>query len=112
MSRLESVRVPYSRFKEDIVKKLVEEGYLASYSKEGEKKAVLICNLLYKDSYPAIEDVKLYSKPGRKWYARALDIKPVKSGIGIGLVSTSKGLLTTKEAKKENIGGELLFEVW
>lgn len=61
---------------------------------------------------PAVVDVKLFSKPGRRWYTSSKKLKPVLGGMGVGILSTPKGIMTNKEAKHKKIGGELLFEIW
>lgn len=61
---------------------------------------------------PAISNVKLFSKPGRRWYIKSNEITPVRSGTGLQIVSTPKGVMTTVAAKKQNLGGELICEIW
>ncbi len=72
----------------------------------------MVVELSYADGMPAMTDVKIYSKPGRRWYVTVKKIKTVFGGLGAAIISTPKGILTNQEAKKEKIGGELLFEVW
>lgn len=111
LSRRETITTPSSRFKTEILNKLQDLGFIESYKKEEDINYITI-KLKYESGMPAFTDVKLYSKPGRRWYVSVNDLKPVLSGMGYSLISTSKGILTNKEAKKEKIGGELLFDIW
>jgi small subunit ribosomal protein S8 len=108
----EEIVSPYSRLNEMIAKKLVSLGYIKSAEVQGEVRKNLIIKLLYKDKKPIFTDVKIFSKPGRRYYVSYRDLKPVLSGLGNSIISTSKGLLTDKEAKKLKVGGELLFNIW
>lgn len=110
-SRRETITTPSSRYKTEILKKLQALGFIESFEKEDDINYVTI-KLKYVNGTPAFTDVKLYSKPGRRWYVSAHDLKPVLSGMGFSLVSTSKGILTNKEAQKAQVGGELLFDIW
>jgi len=113
LSKRERVKAPYSKLKEEIVKKLVQTGYIKKYKIEGEKaKKRIVIDLAYKNSKAAFIDLKIYSKPGRRWYTRSEDLKAVLGGLGVSIVSTSKGILTNNEARKIKIGGELLFSIW
>ncbi len=112
MSKADYLNVPYSVFKEKIAKKLQEIGFIKSVVVEGDTKKTLRIELLYVNNKPALTDVKIFSKPGRRWYVGHNEIKKVLGGLGYSLLSTPKGLLTGREAKKQKIGGELLFYVW
>lgn len=101
-----SVIMPLSKIKLEISKILKKEGYIDDFSA---KKKLLEVDLKYP---AAINEIKRISKPGQRFYVKADKIKPVKSGYGISVVSTSKGLMTSKEAKKSGLGGEVLLEVW
>ncbi|UUM19970.1 MULTISPECIES: 30S ribosomal protein S8 [unclassified Mycoplasma] len=108
-----TVEIPFSNKKEAIVKLIQSEGYIHSYSVEGEginKKIVLA--LKYKGSQSAIIGIKRVSKPGLKVYVKSSEIPTVLSGYGTVIMSTSKGLMTGKEAKKENVGGEVVAYIW
>jgi len=113
LSGREQVSIPYSKLKEEIVKKLVQTHYIKMYEVKGDgvKKEILV-NLIYKKGKPVFNDLKIYSKPGRRWYVNVKDIKPVLSGLGVAIISTSQGLLTNNEARKAGVGGELLFTIW
>jgi small subunit ribosomal protein S8 len=109
----EALVSPYSRFKEEVLKKLVELGFVKNYEIEGEKIKSLIIKLVYNDKgQAALRGVKLFSRPSRRVYVSYKELKPVMSGIGYAIISTPKGLMTNKEAKKAKVGGELLFHIW
>ncbi|QCZ36820.1 30S ribosomal protein S8 [Mycoplasma nasistruthionis] len=108
-----TVSIPYSVKKEAIIKLILEEGYITSYAVEGEKvDKKLVVTLKYKKGKSAIVDFKRASKPGLRLYAKADEITSVLSGFGTVIISTSKGLMTGKEAKKENVGGEIIAYIW
>ncbi len=111
MAKRESISTPYSGVREAIVKKLVKLGYLADYTLDKENKQLDI-QLRYEDGSPVLTDVQLFSTPGRRWYVSYTELKPVLSGYGYSLLSSSKGIITNIEAKKLKIGGELLFNIW
>lgn len=108
------VSVPFSTFKLAIAEKLQEAGYVATVEKKGKKvRKTLDVALKYNtDGAPVIRGVKRISKPGRRLYKSVLDIIPVRHGHGVLVLSTPKGIKTDKEAKKERVGGEALFEIW
>jgi len=112
LARRAVVEVPYSKMKEEIAKLLVKEGYLKKFKIENLKFKILKLELKYEGKRPAIEGVKRISKPGVRIYAKAGEIPKVKYGFGITIVSTSKGIMTGKEAKKKNLGGEVICQVW
>ncbi|MFA6376671.1 MAG: 30S ribosomal protein S8 [Candidatus Paceibacterota bacterium] len=114
-----TVTVPFSRLKYDVAKILERRGFVAGVEKKSRKMKkttkvwpCLEISLKYVDKIPAISGYKKVSKPGQRIYVAASDIKRVKQGHGIGVVSTSRGLLTEYEAKKQNVGGEMLCEIW
>ena len=105
-----SVIMPLSKIKLEIAKILKKEGYIEDFKKSEKKgKKSLEIDLKYP---PAINEIKRISKPGQRFYVKADKIKQVKSGYGISIISTSKGLMTGKEAKKAGLGGETLLEIW
>ncbi len=111
-ARREHIESPYSKLPEEIVKKLKALGYITNYQVEGDKVKKMTIYLTFKEGVPAFTDVKIYSKPGRRWYAAATELKPVLGGLGYSLISTPQGILTNIEARKKNMGGELLFAIW
>ena len=108
------VSMPFSNFKYAIAEKLKEQGYVKSIEKKGKKvKKTLDIALKYDDAGEhVIKGVKRISKPGRRLYKGAAEINPVRYGFGALILSTPKGIKTDKEARKEKIGGETLFEIW
>ena len=108
-----SVEVPHSRLRSDIARALFQAGYIKSYSKKKAKKGDrLEIELLYKkNGTPRISYVKRVSKPSRRLYTGVKDIYQVKNGHGDLFLTTPKGILTGKDAKKEMVGGEILFEI-
>ena len=109
-----SVSVPFSAFKMAIAEKLKEAGFIANIEKKGKKiKKTLDVTLKYNDQGDHfIQGVKRISKPGRRLYKASHEINPVRYGKGALILTTPKGIMTDKEAKKAVIGGEALFEIW
>lgn len=104
--------VPYSKLKENLVKILIKNGYLISYKIEGEKpKLNLNLTLKYVKRQPAITKVKRISKPGVRHYVNQSNIRKLTIGIGLVIISTSKGVMTAKEARKLNLGGEIIGKI-
>ncbi len=103
------VSLPYSAMKISIAKILEKEGYLGSVAK---KNSSLTVSLNYKDGKPAIQGVKRISKPSRRMYMGVRDVKPVKRGHGLLVLSTPGGVLSGREAREKRMGGEVLFEIW
>ena len=108
----EIITSPYSKFKEEVLKKLITLGFVKGYEVEGEIIKSISIELIYTEGKPALMGVKLFSKPGKRIYTSYKNLKPVMSGIGYAIVSTPQGLKTNKEARKEKLGGELLFHIW
>ncbi len=109
------VEIPYSKIKEKISKVLVKEGYLKecqlSNTKDQVKKKI-ICKLKYEKGKPALTDLERVSKPGRRVYSHWKKIPRTLSGYGITIISTSKGIMIDKEARKKKLGGEIICKVW
>ena len=110
----ESVSVPFSVFKLAIAEKLKDVGYVKAVEKKGKKIKKTLDIMLNYDAQGnhKIRGVKRISKPGRRMYKSVLDIVPVRYGNGALILSTPAGIKTDKEAKKEKVGGEALFEIW
>lgn len=107
------VSLPFSNLKYEIAKILEKEAFIKKVEKKGKKnKKTIEIILKYDDKTPAISGLKRISKPGQRIYLPAKKIKKVKGGYGIAIISTSKGLMTDKEARKQKVGGEVLCEVW
>jgi small subunit ribosomal protein S8 len=109
-----SVSAPFSQFRQAIAEKLKSAGYITAYEKRGKKvRKTLEVTLKYRaGGAHAISGVKRISHPGQRMYRGVHDIKSVKYGHGALILSTPKGVLTDKEAKREKVGGEALFEIW
>lgn len=112
----ESVVFPYSTIKEKIVKKMLNEKFISGYKIIKSKKAnvhnMIIVFLKYADNLSIITDLKRISKPSFHVYVDNKHIPNVLNGLGIAILSTSKGILTDKEAKNQNIGGEVIAYIW
>lgn len=109
----ETVEVPFSNVKYSVAKVLERIGFIKSVRLQKRKaRNVIEITLRYKDTEPVFTNFKRVSKPGQRTYASTKEIKRVRGGYGIGIVSTSKGLMTNTEARKEGIGGELICELW
>lgn len=106
------ITVPHSKIKESTVKLLKEEGYLESYNVEGDVKRSIRIGLKFQGRKGVITDLQRVSRPGLRRYTSANDIPLVLGGMGIAVVSTPQGLMTGHDARRHNLGGELLFKVW
>ncbi len=105
--------MPSSKIKEEIARILAEEGFVDSYKVEDARVGKeLTVRLRYSGREPVLHGLRRVSKPGRRVYKGASEIPRVKGGIGVAIVSTSHGLMTDREARRRNIGGEILGEVW
>jgi small subunit ribosomal protein S8 len=113
LARHARVEMPLSKVKVHIAQILKEEGYIEGYSLQSEAPASLTLLLKYsRDRASAIIGMKRVSRPGRRLYVKHTDLPKVMSGMGISIISTSRGVLTNRQAVKERVGGELLCEVW
>ena len=113
-AKFNSIDIPGSKLKTEIAKILKEEGFIKNYKflKDG-KQGILRIYLKYGPGQSAVVyGLKRISKPGRRVYVKSDEIKPVYNGMGISILSTSRGIITDKKARKENIGGEILCDVW
>ena len=114
--RYEEVNVPASKVKGEIARILKQEGFISDYKVKKVKGNVqdnLVLNLKYSDKKErVITGLKRISKPGLRVYAKAEEIPSVLSGLGIAIISTSKGLMTDKEARNASLGGEVLAYIW
>ncbi|UUD34863.1 30S ribosomal protein S8 [Mycoplasmopsis caviae] len=111
--KFKTVAIPFSNKKAKILDILQNEGYITNYVAKGEgKDKVLEVTLKYKNNQGAIVDFKRVSKPGLKVYTSADKLPTVLSGYGTAIISTSKGMMTEKQARKENVGGEIIAYIW
>jgi small subunit ribosomal protein S8 len=108
------VELPSSSLKVEVAKILKEEGYILNFKvTEDGKQGILRLDLKYSsDGRPVIEGLRRESSPGRRVYLGRDDIRPVLGGLGTGILTTSRGVLTDKQARREGVGGELLCTVW
>lgn len=108
----QSVSLYHSNLKEAIVAVLKSEGFVSSYEVTGAKIRKLTIHLKYAGKASVISDIRQISKPGLRRYSAAAEIPKVLGGMGISIVSTSKGVMTGSNAQKSNLGGELVCSVW
>ncbi|MBP7211281.1 30S ribosomal protein S8 [bacterium] len=110
----ETVELPSSKLKVELAKLLKDEGYIVDYSvKDSGKFKILSIALKYDEkNKPVISNLSRISRPGLRTYCKSKNLPQVFGGLGIAIISTSKGLLTDRKARKENIGGEILCYVW
>jgi len=104
--------VPHSRLKADIVAILKKEGYITDFEVKAEGKPHLRIVTKFADKTPAITGLKRVSRPGLRRYVGAADIPRVLGGMGISIISTPRGVLSGRDARRQNVGGELLAFVW
>ncbi len=109
---LPTVVIPHSRVKESIANILKQEGYVAEVAVDGTTKKSIKLRLKYEGKKGVIEGLKRISSPGLRNYVGATEIPRVRGGLGVAVVSTSEGVMSGQEARKKNIGGELLCYVW
>lgn len=109
----EQFSAPYSKIKEEIARILQEEGYIWSYEVSGEGvEKQISAKPRYLGNTPALTDLKRVSRPGLRQFMGSQDIPPVLGGMGISIISTSRGVMTGHKARKEKVGGEVLAMVW
>jgi small subunit ribosomal protein S8 len=109
---LPTVLVPHSKLKESIAGILKREGYICDFAVEGKLPRSIKIQLKYQGKKCVIEGLRRVSTPGLRRYVGATDIPRVRGGLGISVLSTSEGLMTGSQARKKNLGGELLCFVW
>jgi small subunit ribosomal protein S8 len=113
MARKKEVVLPFSKIKLAIAELLIKEGYMEKAEKTNDKKPLLILKLKYdKDNEPAITLVRRVSSPGHRRYVKSSEIASVLNGYGLSIISTPKGLMTNRQARKEKMGGEIICEVY
>jgi small subunit ribosomal protein S8 len=111
-AHLPTVELPHSRIKESVAKILQAEGYVTGVAVEGELKKKIKIHLKFNGRKSVIEGLKRVSTPGLRRYVGATEIPRVRGGLGVAIVSTSEGVLTDTQARKKNLGGELLCYIW
>ncbi len=111
--KLEEVFVPFSKIKKRLAEILKAEGYLADFEEqEGQRGAKLRLLLKYDQGKGTITALERVSKPGRRVYSGAADLPKILQGLGISIISTSRGLMTDREARKQKLGGEVICKIW
>ncbi len=111
--KLAEVSLNYSNLKFEVAKILMQENFVQDAKKVAKGKGkTLKITLKYDNGEPAISGLRKISKPGQRIYSKSSELKYVKGGYGISVVSTPKGLMTNKQAKKAKLGGEILLEIW
>ncbi|MEI7719799.1 MAG: 30S ribosomal protein S8 [bacterium] len=108
----ESVSLPFSKMKLAIAEVLKREGYLSDVEGKSKTGNTLSVGLKYKNGKPVITGVKRISKPSRRMYMGVKELRPVKRGYGLLVLSTPAGVVTGKQAREQKVGGEALFEIW
>ena len=113
-AQMTAADIPASTMKTELAKVLKEEGYIKNFKLvKDSKQGILRIFLKYSnDRTPVIYGLQRVSKPSRRVYTKSKDIKPILNGLGIAILSTSKGIMTDKKARQENLGGEIICEVW
>ena len=111
---LSKVEIPSSTFRLKILEVLKNEGFITNFyiEKKDNNKANLIVDLKYYEGMPVIKEIKRVSKPGRRVYSRATSIPRIQNGLGLAIISTNKGVMSDIEARKNNIGGEIICRVF
>ena len=114
MRNLNHVNIPASKFRSKILEILKTEGYINNFYLENDKKnlKVIKVNLKYYEGSPVIKEIKRISKPGRRVYSRANSIPKILNGLGMAIISTSQGVMSDMEARKNNVGGEIICKVF
>ena len=114
MRSLNSIVIPSSNFRKNILEILKNEGYIKDFfiEKKENNKTSLKISLKYYEGDPVIKEIKRISKPGRRVYSRATSITKVMNGLGIAILSTPKGVMSDIEARKNNVGGEIICKVF
>jgi small subunit ribosomal protein S8 len=107
-----TVEMPHSRMKESIAHILKKEGYVAEVAVEGKPMKTIKLKLKYEGKRPVIEGLRRVSTPGLRRYVRATSIPRVRNGLGISVISTPQGVMTGTQARKSNLGGEMICYVW
>jgi small subunit ribosomal protein S8 len=114
MRSLNKINIPFSNFRLKILEVLKKEGYIIDFNIDNGKKKIRILSvdLKYYEGQPVIKEIKRVSKPGRRVYSRATSIPKVLNGLGLAILSTSKGVMSDTDAIKNNLGGEIICKVF
>ena len=114
MRSLNKIEIPFSNFRTKVLDVLKKEGYILNYETQETKNKIKIIyvSLKYYDGQPVIREIKRISKPGRRVYSRATSIPKVMNGLGLAILSTPKGVMSDTQARKNNVGGEIICRVF
>ena len=114
MRSLNNIEIPFSSFRSKILEVLKKEGYIIDFKIDENKSKMksIFVNLKYYEGQPVIKEIKRISKPGRRVYSRANSIPKVLNGLGLAILSTSKGVMSDAEATKNNLGGEIICRIF
>ena len=114
MRSLNKINIPFSNFRLKILEVLKKEGYIVDFNIDNGKKKIkfLSVDLKYYEGQPVIKEIKRVSKPGRRVYSKATSIPKVLNGLGLAILSTSKGVMSDSDAMKNNLGGEIICKVF
>ena len=112
LALLPTVALPHSKMKESIAGILKREGYITDFAVEGKLPRTIKMKLKYQGKKSVIEGLNRLSTPGLRRYVGATDIPRVRGGLGVAVISTSEGVMTGTQARKKNIGGELICSIW
>ena len=114
MRTLNNIDIPYSNFRSKILEVLKKEGYIIDFKISESKNKIksIQVKLKYYDGQPVIKEIKRISKPGRRVYSKATSIPKVLNGLGLAILSTSKGVMSDVEATKNNLGGEIICRIF
>ena len=114
MRSLNKINIPFSNFRLKILEVLKKEGYIIDFNIDNDKKKIkfLSVDLKYYEGQPVIKEIKRVSKPGRRVYSKATSIPKVLNGLGLAILSTSKGVMSDVDAIKNNLGGEIICKVF
>jgi len=114
MRLLNTINVPASNFRSEILEVLKSEGYISNFfvDKKENNKSTLRVDLKYYEGAPVIREIKRISKPGRRVYSRATSIPKIQNGLGLAILSTPKGVMSDHQARKNNLGGEIICKVF
>lgn len=112
MAEKVSVTMPSSKMKVSVAQVLKDEGYIQDFSVSGDKKPELTVELRYFEGTPVIESIQRYSRPGLRQYRGSQELPKVSGGLGVAIVSTSKGVMTDRAARKAGVGGEVICTVF
>ncbi len=114
MRSLNKINIPFSNFRLKILEVLKKEGYIIDFNIDNSKEKIkfLFVDLKYYEGQPLIKEIKRVSKPGRRVYSKATSIPKVLNGLGLAILSTSKGVMSDTDAIKNNLGGEIICKVF